>query len=84
MLYINPIYMYFLQLFKYIICFKKETMVYKAIFQLFPLPINKGNNCAQLVSPLTATHICGWVRLTASPGSISRQFVSKLLNWQNN
>ena len=37
--------MYFLQLFKYIICFKKQTMVYKAIFQLFLLPINKGNNC---------------------------------------
>ena len=37
--------MYFLQLFKYIICFKKERIVYKAIFQLFPLPINKGDNC---------------------------------------
>ena len=40
-------YIYFLQLFKYIISFKKTTIVNKAIFQLFPLPINKGNNCVE-------------------------------------
>ena len=38
--------MYFLQLFKYIISVDKETMVFKAIFQLFPLPFNEENNFA--------------------------------------
>ena len=33
--------MHFLQLYKYIICFRKETIVCKAILQLFPLPIIK-------------------------------------------